>query len=412
MTDTPDVVVIGAGLAGLTAAWHLQQAGVDAVVYEAQDTVGGRVHTDEVDGFRLDRGFQVLLPAYPAVRALPGLASLDLRPFTRGVIADGPRGRTTLVPPWRDHRVFGSAVDLVRRRPRDVLALGAFSARDVVASNKTLRGRPRRATSDELQGLGLSGDLVESVFRPFLAGVFLDRELRTSARAFHMVWRSFLLGGGALPAAGMGALPQLIASKLRAGTVHCALPIEEITGDGVRLRTGQEVRARAVITATDAGTAAALLPGIPAPAWHSVTTYYYRLDGPAPRTDPTLLVDGRSGLLLNTAVLSNVAPGYAPAGKALITASVPERLDEPGLEADVRERLSALYATTTRDWDLLATYAIAQALPVMGPNHPLRKPVRLAPGRYVCGDHRDTSSIQGALVSGRRTAETVLHDHS
>lgn len=407
--EISDVVVIGAGLAGLTAALRLQEAGLDAVVYEAQDAVGGRVRTDTVDGFRLDRGFQVLLPAYPAVRALPGLRTLRLRHFTRGVIADGPRGRLALVPPWRDRHAVPDIARLAGHSPRDVAALGAVSARDVAASSEALRNLPRHTTTDEFWALRLSEDLVESVLRPFLAGVFLDRDLSTSSRVFHMVWRSFLLGGGALPADGMATLPRLLAARLRPGSVRCGTPVDTITGDGVRLRSGQEVRARAVVTATDGSTAAALLPGLPSPAWHSVTTYYYRLAAP-PDTGKTLVVDGRSGLLLNTAVLSEVAPGYAPAGQALVTASVPERLDEDGLEAQVRERLSALYRTTTREWDLLATYRIPQALPVMGPRHPLRRPVRLGPGRYVCGDHRDTSSIQGALVSGRRAAEAVLTD--
>jgi phytoene dehydrogenase-like protein len=410
MAADPDVVVVGAGLAGLAAAWHLHQAGLDVVVYEAQDGVGGRVRTDAVDGFRVDRGFQVLLPAYPELRAIPDIAALDLRPFTRGVIADGPRGREMLVPPWRDRRGIAGIAKFVPRRFGDVLRLGAFSARDLVASGAALRDRSSRATADEFQGLKLSDDIVESVLRPFLSGVFLDRDLRTSSRVFHLVWRSFLLGGGALPATGMGALPRLIASRLRPDTVHCGQPVHAITDDGVRLGDGRRVRARAVVTATDADTAASLLPGVSAPAWHSVTTYYYRLTGPAPDTGATLLVDGRSGLLLNTVVISNVAAGYAPDGQALVAASVPERLDEPGLEPQVRQRLSVLYGLSTREWDLLATYRIPQALPVMGPHHPLRKPVRVAPGRYVCGDHRDTSSIQGALVSGRRAAEAVRQD--
>jgi hypothetical protein len=162
------------------------------------------------------------------------------------------------------------------------------------------------------------------------------------------------------------------------------------------------------VVATDGDTAARLVPGVQAPRWHSVTTYYYRLATPPPDTGGNLLVDGGNGLLLNTAVISNVAPGYAPPGEALVAASVPERTDDT--EPAVRERLSRMYDTTTRDWDLLETYAIPQALPVMSPRHPLRQPVRLGPGRYVCGDHRATSSIQGALVSGHRAAAAVLRD--
>ncbi|MDT7805344.1 MAG: hypothetical protein QOI78_8777, partial [Actinomycetota bacterium] len=154
--------------------------------------------------------------------------------------------------------------------------------------------------------------------------------------------------------------------------------------------------------------AARLLPGVEAPAWHAVTTFYYRATT-SPLRSPTLLVDGLDELLLTTAVLSEVAPGYAPSGTALISASVPDRAD-PGLEPRVRRRLARVYGTDTRDWDLLATYALPQALPVFGPGAPLRRPVRIAPGRYVCGDHRDTPSVQGALVSGQRAAAAAVAD--
>ena len=401
VAEQVDVVVVGAGLAGLAAAVDLQQAGLEVAVCEAGDAVGGRVRTDVVDGFRLDRGFQVLLPSYPAVRALPGLKTLRLQPFTRGVVAVGAEGRTELVPPWRGRSA--DAARFVMRHPRDVAALAAFSLRDAVAPATLLRRLPQRSTAEDLT---VSDDVVNEVFRPFLAGVFLDRELRTSSRVFHLVWRSFLRGGGALPAAGMGALPHLLASRLRPATVRYRAPVAEVTNTGVRLRSRKKFDARAVVVATDGDTAAGLLPGVPAPRWHAVTTHYYRLATPPPDTGRTLLVDGDT--LLNTAVISNVSPGYAPPGEALVAASVPERVDDT--ESAVRERLSRMYDTTTRDWDLLKTYTIPQALPVMSPRHPLRKPVRLGEGRYVCGDHRDTSSIQGALVSGHRAAAAVLRD--
>jgi phytoene dehydrogenase-like protein len=411
VAERVDVVVVGAGLAGLSAAYHLRQAGLDVVVCEAADTVGGRVRTDVVDGFRLDRGFQVLLPSYPAVRALPGLKSLRLQHFTRGVIAAGATEPLALVPPGRRPAGIPGAARFAARRVRDTAALALLSARDVAAPARVLRGLPCRETAAELSRTGLSERTLEDVFRPFLAGVFLDRDLVTSSRVFHLVWRSFLRGGGALPASGMGALPHLLASMLGPGTVRCGTPVSAITDRGVRLRSRRVVNAPAVVVATDGTTAAALVPGVPAPRWHSVTTYYYRLPAPPPPgTGSTLVVDGASGLLLNTAVISNVAPGYAPPGQALVAASVPERLDDDGLETTVRERLARLYDTDTRDWDLLATYAIPEALPVMGPDHPLRRSVRVGEGRYVCGDHRDTSSIQGALVSGRRAAAAVLDD--
>lgn len=80
------VVVVGAGLAGLACAQRLTRAGVDVLVLEASDAAGGRVGTDVVDGFRCDRGFQLVNPSYPALTQVVALAALDLRPFAAGVV--------------------------------------------------------------------------------------------------------------------------------------------------------------------------------------------------------------------------------------------------------------------------------------------------------------------------------------
>jgi phytoene dehydrogenase-like protein len=403
-----DVVIVGGGLAGLSAATRLHRAGVSTTVLEAGDDVGGRVRTDVVDGFRLDRGFQVMLPAYPALRRVADVPALRPRAFTRGTIAMTATGRRWLAGPWHGPAAVAGAAAFAAGRPGDSVRMAALAARDLLAPDARVRADDGRGTAEELRHLGLSPDTVEQVLRPFLAGVFLDPPLRTSARLFHLLWRTFLRGGGALPAEGMQALPRQLAGGLPPGTVRTGVDVAEVTAGGVRTGDGEHVPARAVVVATDGDTAARLLPGVEAPGWHAVTTFYYRTAA-APLRSPTLLVDGLDELLLNTAVLSEVAPGYAPGGAALIAASVPDRAD-PGLEPRVRRRLARIYDVDTRGWDLITTYAVPRALPVFGPGAPLRRPVRLGPGRYVCGDHRDTPSQQGALVSGERAAAAVLAD--
>ncbi|MGK3207320.1 FAD-dependent oxidoreductase [Amycolatopsis sp. MEPSY49] len=397
-----DVVVVGGGLAGLSAARRLRRAGAEVTVLEAGDDVGGRVRTDVVGGFRFDRGFQVLLPAYPALRRLTDVAALRPRPFTRGAIAMTGSGRRWLAGPWHGLPAVRGAAAFAVSRPADSARMAVLAAKDVLNADRADNGR---STAEELRRWGLTRATVEEVLRPFLAGVFLDPALATSSRMFHLIWRSFLRGGGALPAEGMQALPRQLATGL---TVRTGVEVDAVTEDGVRTRDGEDIRARAVVVATDGDVAARLLPEVAAPGWHAVTTFYYRADT-SPLRSPTLLVDGLDELLLNTAVLSEVSPAYAPAGSALIAASVPDRAD-PDLEPRVRERLARIYDTDTRGWDLLETYAIPKALPVFGPGAPLRRAVRIGPGRYVCGDHRDTPSVQGALVSGQRAAAAVLAD--
>jgi phytoene dehydrogenase-like protein len=408
MTPGTDAVIVGGGIAGLSAALILHRAGLDVLVCEASDEAGGRIRTDRIDGFLLDRGFQVILPAYPELRRQADLAALRLRPFLRGVIAMTSRGRSWLAAPWHGQQAVAGTAGFLLGRPRDAAALAALSVRDTLVTGRDLRAAgPSVTTAQDLRGR-FSAATVAEVLRPFLAGVFLDPPLDTPARLFHLIWRCFLRGGGAVPASGMRALPDQLAASLPGGTVRTGTPVGEITAQGVRTAAGEQITSRAVVVATDGTAAAALAPGLAPPAWHPVTTFCYRLPA-SPLGTPALVVDGQDDLLLNAAVLSDVAPGYAPAGTALVTASVPGRAD-PSLEPRVRSRLARMYGTSTREWDLLETYAIPRALPVLPAGQPLARPVRLAPGRYVCGDHRGTPSIQGALVSGRRAARAVLAD--
>jgi hypothetical protein len=315
------------------------------------------------------------------------------------------RGRYRVAAPWRGRDALVDSARFALTHPKDAALLAAMSARDVTSVNG--HDRTTDATTEAaLTRLGLSAHTIDEVLRPFLAGVFLDPPLSTSARLFHLIWRSFLRGGGALPRAGMRALPDQLAAGLPAGAVRTGAPVAEVSDTTVRLADGETLSARAVVVATDGDTAARLLPGVPAPAWHGVTTWYFSAPE-APIDQPILVLDGADDLLTNAAVLSNVAADYAPPGRALVAASVPEELTD--VEDRLRDRLAHLYGRDTRDWTTLARYAIPRALPVLPAGSPLRRAVRVG-GRYVCGDHRDTPSTQGALVSGRRAADAVLAD--
>ncbi|SDF74696.1 Flavin containing amine oxidoreductase [Lentzea fradiae] len=397
------IVVVGAGLAGLSAASELVAAGLEVAVLEASDEVGGRVRTDVDGGVRFDRGFQILLPAYPE------LTRLDLDPFPLRHLRSGvfvhDRGRHDLLADPRGGTYSWDG--LLRQHvlgARDLAALAGFSARDAFGAVRPLLAAPDRTTRDELRRLGVTDRGVESVFRPFLAGVFLERELRTSSRFFHLVWRSFARGGAAVPALGMGELPKALAEKLPAGTVRLESAVHAVHDDGVDLEDGGHVAAEAVVVATDGTTAARLLPGLAEPRWNSVTTWYFRPPR-APLRDACLVVDANGGPVVNTAVMSEVSRPYSPF-EPLVQATV---LDDVS-EQDVRAHLNRLYSTDTSRWEVLRRYEIARALPAMDAPHRLKQSVRAGERRYVCGDHRDTSSIQGALHSGRRAAHAVLAD--
>jgi phytoene dehydrogenase-like protein len=407
MEETADVVVVGAGLAGLVAARRLADAGLGVAVLDADDRVGGRVRTDLLDGFRLDAGFQLVCPAYPAVAREFDVAALDLRPFVPGVrvhAGDGSRLFALTGSGVRDGLVALAGGWL---GPGDLLALATLSGLDA-ARVSAVKRRADRSTYRELRRLGCSNRLINTVLAPVLSGVFLEPQLTTSSRFFHLVWRSLLRGGAALPSAGMQALPDQLAGRLPAGAVRLrtavakVAPGRAVTADGIRWRAG------AVVVATDATAAAALVPGIRRAAWNSVTTYYHATTEPLD-AEPVLRVVPDDHLVANSAVVSAVAPAYAPPGTSLVATSVlglpPSIVDT---EHAVRARLPRLYGVHARAWTPVAAYPVACARVAMPAPHPLRGRTRIEDGLYICGDHRDTSSIQGALASGRRAAEAVL----
>lgn len=402
-----DVVVVGAGLAGLACALDLCCAGRRVTLLEASDGPGGRMRTDRQDGFLLDRGFQVFNTAYPQVKRRVYLQSLRLRPFIPGLLAHTPDGPVRLVDPTRQPSAAGSLLPGRALASRDLAAMAALTARDAVLPVAFLKRRSDRSTAAALSRAGLSDAAVDHILRPFLSGVFLEDRLETSARFFHLVWRSMVRGSLCLPAEGIGAVPAQLAGNLPTGVLRLETPVAGVTDAGVLLTDGSEVPAASVVVATDAATAARLLPGLPVPDGRTVTTYYHASDS-TPLREPTLVVDS-TGTVLNTCVLSEVARTYAPPSIALISTSV-LGTDGPGAADAVLRRLAELYGTDTSGWQQVAVRTVPEALPAMLPPWPLSRTARHSPGRYVCGDHRATGSVQGALASGTRAAREVLAD--
>jgi phytoene dehydrogenase-like protein len=253
--------------------------------------------------------------------------------------------------------------------------------------------------------------MVERFFRPFLGGIFLDPTLTTSSRMFRFVFRMFSQGDACLPAAGMQAIPNQLAAGLPPESVRLGAQAEKVTPGAVTLAGGEELRAKAVVVATDAPTASKLLGGDVATEAQGVTCLYFAVDR-TPVSDPVLVLDGDGrGPVNNLCVPTAVSPAYGPPGAHLVSASVlGVPADAEKLESEVREQLVGWFGPDVRGWRHLRTYRIPYALPRQFPPALVepRRPVRRDPGLYVCGDHRDNASINGAMESGRRAAEAVL----
>ncbi|WZH36690.1 MAG: FAD-dependent oxidoreductase [Microbacterium enclense] len=406
-----DVIVVGAGLAGLRAATRLAEAGRDVVVLEAHDAVGGRERTDIVEGFRLDLGFHVLNPIYPAVRRWVDVDALALRRFPVAVGVRLDDRLTRLSHPLRDPRSIAQTLRSGLVRPRDLVALARWAGPTIVNARAAQTGTDR-PLAEGWDRAGLRGPLRESVLEPFLAGVLADDEYDTSDAFVRLLIRSFALGRPGVPAAGIGALPAQLADTARRAGAGIRLGHRVVSTRRRAQGWHVGVEGRDAVTAGAVVVATGLDPSldVPLPRPRGLQTWWFATDT-SPSDDAALRVDGRRrGPIVNTAIMTNTAPTYAPRGQHLIQATCV--LPSATAEDDIRRQLAEMWNADTRPWRLLRRDDILRALPAQEAPLLLRRPVRLGDGRYVAGDHRDTASIQGALVSGQRAADAVLADLS
>ena len=410
----PHVIVVGAGLAGLTCAQELSAAGVAVSVLEATDGVGGRVRTDELDGFRLDRGFQVLLTAYPEAQRFLELDALDLRPFFPGAMIRTGGRFVQLADVWR--RPVAGLAGLLKGvvSPADALRMARLRSRVQRGSPEERRAQPERSSAQRLRDDGFSEHLIQRFFRPFFGGVFLDPDLATSDRQLEFVFRMFAAGDIAVPARGMGEIPRRLAERLPDGSIRLGARVEAVEAPGVHLDGGEVVPGDAVVLACDGSAAAGLVAGLEEPSWRGTTCLYFEADVP-PLEGPLLVLDGDgTGPVNNLCVMSQVSPEVAPPGRTLVSATVLDTAQRPddALESRVRAQLRDWFGVTADGWRHLRTYRIQHALPDQSPPTPGVPvlPTRLDDGLYVCGDHRADSSINGAMASGRAAAAALLED--
>lgn len=434
--DTP-VIIIGAGLAGLCAARSLARAGVPFLVLEASDAVGGRVRTDRVDGFLLDRGFQVYLTAYEEAAAVLDHQALDLRPFEPGAAVFFDGRFHTLLDPWRRPAALLDGALARVGTFADKLRVGALRAELARKSRPDLFAddAPETSTLTALRDRGFSEAIIERFFRPFFGGIFLDPSLQASSRMMEFVFRAFAQGRAAIPRLGLQRIPEQLAAALPPGSIRFRAPVEAVepgASPRVRLRDGQTLPARAVIfacpaRALDVPDAPALEP-VPPQVWQGVAMLAFDAPSPPPRPldRPILVLDGENtGPVTNLVALSSVSDAYAPATttapapgarRALIVATalvnVPD--DDRLLERDARAQLSRWFGPAARvaDWRLLRLTRIREGLPRQHPPwyNQAEWSVRYAPGCYRAGDLNDTASIDGAMRSGRRAAEALIED--
>jgi len=402
-------LVVGAGLAGLTCARRLEELGWRVTVLEASDAVGGRVRTDEVDGFLIDRGFQVLLTAYPAARRWLDYEALQLHEFPAGaVVRTGDTWQKVADPRREPGSILGSLTAGIGS-VADKLRVLRWALQARAGHGELDDSQPEVSSLEALRTKGFSDEMIERFWRPWLSGIFLESELQTSSRMLEFVFGQFARGGTAIPERGMQAIPEQLAAGLKPGSLELNQPVVAVAGDSVTLIDGVQRQANAVVVATEAGTEESIgVTAMEAVTWRESRTLYFAA-APAPTTDGMLRLNGsQEGVINHFATLSQVNPALAPAGQHLIMAGVrPGVQMEPAeLETAARKQMRAWFGQQAEAWHLLQDHRIHKALPSRRPLcH--RLPAPDAQGIWRAGDGQTDPSIQGAMSSGERVADAI-----
>lgn len=398
-------VVVGAGLAGLAAASEFAAAGHDVALLEASDGVGGRVRTDSQDGFLLDRGFQILLTAYPEAQRLLDYNALDLRSFAPGasIALDGEMHR--IGDPFRDPSQLISTATAPIGSLLDKAKILAFRLAVNKGTLEDLWKREDTTALVRLQDAGFSETMINRFLRPLFAGITLDPELGSSSRHLEFVFRMLSAGDAAVPANGMGEIPKQLASTIPESGLHLNTQVASAASDSVTLADGTRIEADAVVVATDP-TSAAALTDAPDPGWRGVTTVWMSTPEP-PVVEPVLVLNGNGVKPINSlAVMSQVSGRYSPAGLSLVGMSAP--FIEPNLVDAMRTQARSWFGSQTDSWEVLRVDEIRRAQPRQLPGFDAHSPLQLPSGVWVAGDHRRDASINGALRSGSAVASAVL----
>lgn len=413
-------MIVGGGLAGLAAANALKQRQTPFLLLEASERWGGRLHTDRLDGFLIDRGFQVLQTAYPEAQKQLDYAALKLRNFQPGALIRTKGRFVEMSDPWRRPSAALATLFNGVGTLGDRWRLAKLRSRLIRQPIDTILSSPDESTADFLlKTCGFSRDLVDRFFRPWFSGVFLENQLETSCRFFQFVFKMLAQGDAALPEEGMQAIPQQMAASLPASSLRLNARVERLTENSVQLDSGEQLAAAGIVLATEGSTASRLLgksgiENLPAATlrpteFQSTVCYSFAAPKP-PHAMRMLMLNGElSGPIAHMSIPSNVAPSYAPAGKSLIsvTAMVSSRDQVAALREPVQSQLRDWFGSQVEQWSLIAESYIPEALPrqLPGSYQPASADYQLAPRLVRCGDYLGTASINGALLAGRQAVE-------
>ena len=408
----PTITIIGAGISGLTAAVYLHQKGYKVQILEASDRAGGRIKTDVIDGFRLDRGFQVLLTEYPETKALLDYKKLNLKRFLPGatVLYDG--GQFEIADPFRRPMTTFATFFAPVGSMKDKINTFFLKNKLVNISIPNLFKQPEIETIAQLKKYGFSPKMMERFYKPFFSGIFLENDLKTSSNMFDFVMKMFSEGDAAIPALGMEEIPKQLVEMLPVNSIQCSVKVSTIENNKIICEDGTTIEADKIIIATEAiGLASTYIPKTKQ-NFHQVTNVYFEAKMPPTKKAVVILNASTDKKWVNNlTVMSNVSNKYAPAAKVLISISyngIPT-IDDATLAENMKTELKQWYGNQVEDWKLLKTYRINYALPNQEKvtDEVTHSEIKINDNLFICGDYLLNGSINAAMKSGRIVAELI-----
>ncbi len=402
------IVIVGAGVSGLTCAHYLRKSGFKVTLVEASDRVGGRLRTEVFAGYRLDHGFQVLLTSYPEAKRVLNYQRLNLHEFFPSAVIHYKGNFFEMADPFRQPlkvlktlcNPIGSITDKIKV---GLLRLGLISTRNESDD---------ASTSKVLCSLGFSESMRHHFWRPFLTGVFLEPDLKTSIRKFEEVFNHFASGSTAIPALGVAEIAKQLSECVDPGQLKLNTRVEKVVGQSLKLTSGKTLEAKVIVIATDFIAHDMLTEmSVNQQGETGVACVYFATDKPFTQPGHLVLNGDLNGPINNLMILPE-ATDCAPKGKYLLSVSVVKRgyLDEPRLAHKVSRQLREWYGSDVRELRHLKTYVIkspvpSTPLPRGNRNHKIRS------GLYRCGDYMGVPSLNTAMRSGRLVAEQIIREN-
>lgn len=408
----PTITIIGAGISGLTAAVYLHKKGYPVQIFEATDRAGGRIKTDLVNGFRLDRGFQVLLTEYPEAKALLDYKKLRLKRFLPGakVLFDG--GQFDIADPFRRPSSLFSTIFAPAGSIKDKINTFLLKNKLVKLTSPNLFKQPQMETRLKLKQYGFSDTMISRFYQPFFSGIFLENELKTSSNMFDFVLKMFSEGDAAIPELGMEEIPKQLVAMLPDDTIHYHHKVVAVETNSIHFENGTVLPTEIVIIATEATAFASSYIPKEKQNFQQVTNVYFEAEE-APTQQAVVILNASTTKkwVNNITVMSNVSPEYAPKGKVLLSVSyngIPSE-DDATLSENMKAELKQWFGTKVDKWNHLQTYRIPYALPNQEQvsDEVITSQIQINDTLFICGDHLLNGSINAAMKTGRVTAENI-----